>query len=228
MMCIQLLLSWYEVSRVFNYVFSVWKMLKKFTVTRHWRTGSRCCEDPSVALGHIGVHLCHFCFCWWSWWAMDLIRNRRSVQSVPVSASPLSVVECTQYFCLELIFLLAQWHAQISHTIPFSLMLIVVLLYQAPKEEVLICHSDMISVPLAMKIRVCIIISEGHWSVTCGMTAPPTSYSLPQGASRSHHFSPICTSQSHFILCIPGSLQGQRAECCSLSQFGVLQKYYFL
>ena len=66
----------------------------------HWRTGSGCCEDPS--LGHISVHLCHFCLCSWSCWAMDFMRSRINVYLVPVWASLLSVVECTQYFCLEL------------------------------------------------------------------------------------------------------------------------------
>ena len=179
-------------------------MFKKSIVRCYLRTVSGCCEDPSVALGHIGVHLCCFCLSWWSWWTIGLMRSRISVQWVPIWASPLSTIECMQYFCLALIFLLAQQHAQVFYTIPYSLMLMVVLLYQVPKGGILICHNDMISVPLAMKIRVCSIISEGHLPITWGMTVPPTSrgYNLPQGASRPHHLGPTWTSQGHFILWI--------------------------
>lgn len=68
-----------------------------------------------------------------------------------------------------------------------------------------VCHNDMINVPLATKTGVCTIISESHLPISCGMTVAPVSKSLSQGATRLYHLGPTCTSQGHFILCVPGS-----------------------
>jgi len=73
------------------------------------------------------------------------------------------------------------------------------------KVGVLICHRDVIRVPLAIKTRVLTTMSLGHVPITKGTIKSLTSNSLPQSASRTHHFSPTCTLQSHSILWVPGS-----------------------
>ena len=73
------------------------------------------------------------------------------------------------------------------------------------KGGVLICHRNVMGVPLAVKIRVLTTISVGHVLNTRGTTEPSTSNSLLQGASRPHHFGPTCTFQGHFILWVAGS-----------------------
>ena len=70
---------------------------------------------------------------------------------------------------------------------------------------VLICHRDMMGVPLVMKTGVLTTMSISHVPITRGATEPPTSNNLPQGASRPHHLGPTCTFQGHFILWVPGS-----------------------
>jgi len=73
------------------------------------------------------------------------------------------------------------------------------------KRGALICHRDMIRVPLAMKTRVLTTRSVGQVSIAKRTTEPPTSNNLPQGASRPHHFGSTCTFQGHLILWVPGS-----------------------
>ena len=70
---------------------------------------------------------------------------------------------------------------------------------------VLICHRDMMRVPLAVKTGVLTTMSVGHVPITGGTTEPSTSNNLPQGTSRPHHLGPTCTFQGHFILWVPGS-----------------------
>ena len=73
------------------------------------------------------------------------------------------------------------------------------------QRSVLICHRDVMGVPLAVKIGVLATTSVGHVPITGGTTEPPISNHLPQGASRPHHLDPTCTFQGHFILWVPGS-----------------------
>lgn len=65
---------------------------------------------------------------------------------------------------------------------------------------ILFCHNNVISVPLAMKIRVCTIIFEGHLPTTYGITVPPTFNSLHQAASRPHHLGPTLHLPRPFYL----------------------------
>lgn len=72
------------------------------------------------------------------------------------------------------------------------------------KAEVLICHRDVIKVPLEMKTWVLTTMSAGHVPITVGMSDPPSSNNL-QGASRPHHLCPTYTFQGHSIFWVPGS-----------------------
>ena len=94
------------------------------------------------------------------------------------------------------------------------------------KGGVLICHRNVMRVPLAMKTRVLTTISVGHVPITEGTTKPATSNNLPQNARRPHHFGPTCTFQGHFILWVPGSRFSEGAEDCFHYRPRVLPDYW--
>jgi len=79
-----------------------------------------------------------------------------------------------------------------------------------------------------MKIGVCIINSDGHVPITCGVTIPPSSNNLPHGASSPQYFGP--TALSNAILPCGFQVltsQEQRAEGYLSFQLGVSVIYHF-
>ena len=137
--------------------------------------------------------------------AQRLTESNTDVSRVPGEEGPPSRARYRLYFNYGSTLWLVLGHAPAPLYHTFWPDVCSCITISGTKGGVLISHRDMMVVPLAVKIGVLTTISIGYAPITGGTIEPPTSYNLPQGASRPHHFGPTCTFQGHFILWVPRS-----------------------
>lgn len=143
-----------------------------------------------------------------SWWSYSVIRafwchvappsdhvdpKRLTGSSIDVSEVPerMGMPSTARYgpcSCSGSVLQLALGHVLSVCALPFGLISETAQLYWVAKGGQLICHRDMIKVPLAIKTRMLTTISTCHTPITGGTTNPPASSNLPQGTGRPHHY----------------------------------------